>query len=61
MTPEVRGRIASIRLELSLPETTEERKKVLVKEAINMVREARGKVIEVVSLPKQFVERPRSS
>jgi ribosome recycling factor len=48
MTPEVRGRIQAIRIELALPETLESRKKELVKEAVAMVREARGKVIEVV-------------
>jgi hypothetical protein len=48
MTPEVRGRIQAIRSELALPETPESRKKEFVKEAVAMVREARGKVIEVV-------------
>lgn len=48
MTPEVRGRIATIRQLLALPETPESEKIALVKEAINMVREARGKVIEGV-------------
>jgi len=48
MTPEIRGRMAAIRAELALPETPESRKVALVKEAVAMVREARGKVIEAV-------------
>jgi hypothetical protein len=45
MTPEVRGRIASIRQRLALPETTDDEKIALVKEAVTLVREARGKVM----------------
>lgn len=48
MTPELRGRIQTIRQQLALPETSEETKILLVKEAVSLVREARGKVIEVV-------------
>ena len=48
MTPEIRGRITAIRQELALPETTEEQRILLVQESINLVRAARGKVIEGV-------------
>jgi ribosome recycling factor len=48
MTPEVRGRMRSIQQQLALPETTEEEKMALVKEAVRLVREARVKVIAVV-------------
>jgi hypothetical protein len=48
MTPELRGRIQAIRQQLALPETTEDQKKTLVAEAVQLTREARGKVIEVV-------------
>lgn len=48
MTPEVRGRIATIRQELALPETPEDRKIALVKEAVALVRESRGVVAQAV-------------
>jgi hypothetical protein len=48
MTPETRGRITAIRQQLALPETTEAEKISLVREVVSLVREARGKVIEVV-------------
>lgn len=48
MTPEIRGRIAAIRQELSLPETPEARKIELCKEAVALVREARGIVATAV-------------
>ena len=48
MTPEVRGRIQAIRQELSLPETPEERTILLVREAVQLVRESRGKVAHAV-------------
>lgn len=48
MTPEIRGRIQAIRQELSLPETPEERKMALVREAVAITREARGKVAQAV-------------
>jgi hypothetical protein len=48
MTPELRGRIQAIRIQLASPDTTEATKMALVKEAVALTREARGKVIEVV-------------
>jgi hypothetical protein len=48
MTPEIRGRITAIRQALSLPETPESEKMALVREAVSLVRQARGKVIETV-------------
>lgn len=48
MTPEIRGRIAAIRQELALEDTPEERKIALVKEAVQLTREARGIVAQAV-------------
>lgn len=61
MTPELRGRIQMIRVALASPDTSETEKKALVKEAVGLVRESRGKVIEVVEAKRPAKRKAKAS
>jgi hypothetical protein len=50
-----------IRVALASPDTSETEKKALVKEAVGLVRESRGKVIEVVEAKRPAKRKAKAS
>lgn len=60
MTPEVRGRLQQIRLQLGLPELSDDEKKLLVREAVKLTREARLGVMEGVAANKAAKKEPKA-